>query len=172
MMLKSITIFLFTFCLLACQKQQEQISVEEEKEMVSNKVSERDINKMSFKDLALSEEAENLTNSWLKYVELQSHINEIRKADLVFFKNNYADINMLFNDIKKEIPEKFNTNIIISRINLLDTKIAILCGNLNKSYVSKNTLLKNIKDVLEANSTLNLHIERKIEFDEFYVVPD
>ena len=171
-MLKPFFIALFILCCFSCQKEEGQAPVKEEQEVVSNKISERDINKLKFKDFTLSEEAKSLTNSWVKFVELQSHINEIRKGDLVFFKTNYADINLIFNDLKKEIPEKFNTNIIISRINLLDTKITILSGNLNKPYIKKNMLLKSIKDVLDASSTLNLHIERKIEFDEYYVVSE
>lgn len=167
--------FVVIFCLLfmfSCHKQEQETSIVENNKKVSNTISERDINKLSFTDLALSEEAKSITNEWLKYVELQSHINEIRKADLVFFKTNYADIVLLFNNLKKDIPKKFNTNIIISRINLLDTKITILSANLNKPNVQKSTVLKNIKDVLEANSILNLHIERKIEFDVYNAVLD
>jgi len=171
-MYKIIAAIFIAHCLLSCQKEKTEIQPKEEQKTVSNTVTKRDINKLNFKDLAISEELRQFTNNWLKFIELQSHIDEIRRADFVFFKINYADINLLFSDLKKNIPEKFNTNTIISRINLLDTKITIFCGHLNQSYTSKETLLNNIKDVLEANTTLILHLERQIEFDAYYAVPE
>lgn len=124
-----------------------------------------DIEALKYEDYVLSDASSQATSNWQKFQELSSQVEFLKKADLNFFKGDKQTLLSLMTDLKEEMPEVINTSPVNSRILVLETKLLKLQNSLTITNISKEEKLQDIKDVLIAFSNLNLHINKKLEFD-------
>ena len=169
-MFKLKTFFQFTFssiiiCLiLSCDKTtQTGKNSLQEISFAEFKVNSKDIIQIKYTEFALSNLSEKTSKDWLKFIELQEEIAILKKGDLAFFKDDKIVLKSFITDLKNEIPEAVNVPSILVRLSVLETAIFKLEGVANLHNVSKDVLLRAIKDVLVANSNVILQINKKFE---------
>ncbi len=155
------------FLLVACNTSNEssEDDTQTQSEAQLPEITVRDIEALKYDDYVLSDASSQATSNWQKFQELSSQVEFLKKADLSFFKSEKQTLLSLMTDLKNEIPEVINTNPVSSRILVLETKLLKLQNSLTISNISKEEKLQDIMDLLIAFSNLNLHINKKLEFD-------
>ena len=159
-----ITMSMVLFVVLGCKKNNasaEALSQSENSQ--AYKITSRDIDQLKYTDFALSDLADASTKDWLKFRELLSQIDILKKGDLSFFKDDKAILVSFITDLKNEIPEVVNTVSVVVRLSVLETVLFKLEGVSNLNNVNKDVLLKAVKEVLVAHSNLILQINKKFE---------
>lgn len=163
------THFFLIACLLilnSCKSKSEKTEVSTEETTQDEKtITATDVGKLKYTDYILSSDSQNTTLEWQKYQELQSQVSFLKKGDLSFFTNEKDTLKVFFQALKTEIPQKINTNIVQSRITVLETQTLKFNSLLKLDNISKNEKLKGIKDILISMSNLNLQINKKLELD-------
>jgi hypothetical protein len=97
------------FVLLGCKKQGEQVEEPSSKSIsLDHRITANDIEQLNYTEFALSDLAEDATRDWLKFQELQTQIDILKKGDLSFFKDDKAILVSLLTDLKNEMPEAVN----------------------------------------------------------------
>jgi hypothetical protein len=135
----------------------------EQKQIITAKAIEQ----LDYTDYVLSSDSENAVSTWEKYQELEIQINYLKKADLSFFNGDKDILKKFIQEFTDSIPEQLKTNPIVSRSVILETTLLKLNENLGLENISETDKLLNIKEVLVAFSSLNYHINKKLESD-FY----
>lgn len=130
-------------------------------------ITEKKIEQLKYLDYTLSTEANEVVLQWPMYQELQTQINFLQKADLTFFTSDRKVLDSLMLDLNTQVPEKLQTKPIMSRIDVVKTKLLKLQSNLTIDNVATETKIESIRELLQANSNLNLQINKKLEFDTF-----
>ena len=165
-------LFIRALCLfliiISCKNTQDNNA--KEAVTINQEITEKDISKIDYTEFLLDEKTEKYTIEWAEYNQLQIIIDNLKNADLSFFKDNKEAVNTTLTELKKNIPEPLNTSAIIARINAFETKFLKLQSISNLTTSSKQDLLKNIKELLVAFSNLNLQMNKKVEFDH-QVIP-
>lgn len=148
----------------ACKKEltEPDVTVEESQKPDYN-LAASDLESLAYTDYALSNEAELAVKDWVKFHELSTQIEALKKADLSFFIEDKTILQSYLTDLKNEIPEKLNENSIIVRLIALETSIYKLEGIAIVPDVSKAVLLQNIKDVLVSHVNLIFQINKTLE---------
>jgi len=123
----------------------------------------KDIEGINYVEYVLSDTAEDATKDWLKFQELSTQIEVLKKADLSFFKDDKAILLGFITDLKNEIPEKLNESPIVVRLIALETTIYKLEGTATLHDVQKEALLESIEDVLISHTNLIFQINKKLE---------
>lgn len=159
--------FLVIHCLtLSCKKTlTEPETVVETVQTPEYKLTVKDIESIKYTDYALSNEAESAVRDWVKFHELTTQIEALKKADLSFFKDDKTILQSYLTDLKNEIPEKLNENSIIVRLVALETSIYKLEGIAIVPEAGKEELLQSIRDVLVSHVNLIFQINKKLEKD-------
>ncbi|MDO5969269.1 hypothetical protein Q4Q35_05565 [Flavivirga aquimarina] len=165
MRIKTLSILSVIVICFSCKRGQENNSENNAENNQSKEITEKDISKIDYIDFALSIETEDLIKDWQEYYELQDAITNIKKGNLSFFYDSKETIKTLLKDFKKNIPMEINSPSISARITVLETKLHKLESLSNLSTTGKEELIATIKDFLVAFSSLNLQINKKIEFN-------
>ena len=161
MRIKTLIILSLLVIFYSCKKDQESNT-----EAIKNKeITEKDLSKIDYIEFALDLKADDAIKEWTYYYELQDAITNIKKGDLSFFNDNDEAIKTLLKELKIGVPKEINTPSILARITALETKLYKLESLSNLTTTSKKELIGTIKDFLIAFSSLNLQINKKIEFD-------
>ena len=162
---------LVLFIVLGCKnnKEQPEASFQSENSQAS-KITAKDIEGLKYTDFALSDLSEASTKDWLKFRELLSQIDILKKGDLSFFKDDKAILVSFITDLKNEIPEVVNTVSVVVRLSVLETVLFKLEGVSNLNNIHKEVLLNAIKEVLVAHSNLILQINKKFEKDSQNII--
>ncbi len=150
---------------LACKKAEETGTEVNTGEHPEEKVTEKELSKIDYVDYALDIKTEDAVKDWKEYHQLHDVIMNLKKADLSFFSDNDEAINALLKEIKINIPASVKSPSILARIIALETKLRKLKSLYNLDTTSKEELKTTIKDFLVAFSSLNLQINKKVEFD-------
>ncbi|AUP79046.1 hypothetical protein [Flavivirga eckloniae] len=162
---KTLSILSLLVIFMSCKKTQDsnvEINVENTN---SKEVTEKDISKIDYVEFDLDLKAEDIVKNWLGYSDLQENISNIKKGDLTFFKDNEESINALLKELKSGIPKEIKVPSISARVTVLETKLHKLKSLSNLSTTSKEELIDTIKDFLISFSSLNLQVNKKVEFD-------
>ena len=77
-------------------------------------------------------------SNWPNYPLLDTAITNLENGDPIFFKQPIEDINQLFLDIKKSVPNSLKTNSILARVKVTET----LARKLHELYSLEDTDLK------------------------------
>jgi len=77
-------------------------------------------------------------SDWPNYPLLDTAITNLENGDPIFFKQPIEDINQLFLDIKKSVPNSLKTNSILARVKVTET----LARKLHELYSLEDTDLK------------------------------
>lgn len=133
-------------------------------------VTEEDISKFEITEYALSDQAENVTKDWNKFIELSTHIEDLKKGQLSFFKDDKTIMQGLLTDLKAEVPEQLNKPSILVRIAVLETTMSKLDEAANIKASSKETLIKNIENLLLSYNNFIYQINKEIERDSQVII--
>ncbi|WP_296386623.1 hypothetical protein, partial [Winogradskyella sp.] len=123
------------------------------------------IENFDYTDYVLSENAEKVVANWEKYQEFAIQISYLKKADLSFFNGDKILLKTFIKEFKVGIPDTLQTNPIVSRQVIIETKLLKLNENLTIDNIDGKTKLLGVKDVLIAFSDLNYQINKKLERD-------
>lgn len=134
-------------------------------ELNSQQLTSKDIEQIKYTEFVLSDLSDKAVSNWLKFQELLTQIELLKKGSLSFFKDDKTMLQSVITDLKNEIPEALNDSSILVRVSVLETTILKLEGILNIHNVEKGMSLKAIKEVLVAHSNLILQINKKFEKD-------
>ncbi len=163
------TIFLtllgFLVFLSSCKDAQEQQNTETVETNENQNLTEQDIAKIKYTDYILDEQAENLIKSSSEYAQLQELITSIKLGDLSFFETSEENQKDLFKNLRQTLPSGLNTESVLARVLVLETKFHQLESLSNLSTTTKVELLETVKEFLVAFSNLNLQMNKKMEFD-------
>ncbi|XCF06962.1 hypothetical protein ABI125_03660 [Tamlana crocina] len=158
----------FLACLVflsSCKDAQEQPSTDDTETSENQNLTEQDLAKLKYTDYILDEQAKNLMKNSGEYTQLQELISNIKLGDLSFFETSKETQKGLFKNLRQTLPNGLNTESVLARILVLDTKFHQLESLYNLSTTTKDELLKNTKEFLVAFSNLNLQMNKKMEFD-------
>lgn len=165
MRIKSLIILSFLVLFSACKKTQEVTTETQTEQDKSKEITEQDITKLRYVEYILDSKTEDIVKDWAEYLQLEGVFNNLKKGDLVFFIDNTKAIQLLLRDLKQNIPRPLNSESILSRILVLETKTYKLESLANLSTTSKKELLENIKEFFVSFSNLNFQMNKKTEFD-------
>ena len=128
-------------------------------------IKKKDLTNLDFIEYLLDENARRKISNWLKYDEVQEKINELKNADLSYFKSDKEVVETLIEEFANTVPEVINTDAINARILIVKTMYYKLNSTINLMTSTKSELKKSIIDLLEAYSNLNFQINKKFEKD-------
>lgn len=154
---------------VSCKKKQDDAALVVEKPVESQVIKVKDIAKIKYTDYILDSRAEDSIVNWMAYKQLDEVVNNLKKADLSFFKANEKNVKELVRNLKQTIPAEINNNAITARITALETQLLKLESLYNLSTTTKPELLENIRAFLVAFSNLNLQMNKKIEADNIII---
>ncbi|WP_147677256.1 hypothetical protein [Algibacter pacificus] len=168
MKFKILIVLSILFSFLACKKAVDT-QIEQIEAPNTLGVSKKSISKLKFVEYALDARTEKMIEDWQEYFQLETVINNVKKADLSFFYDNDKNIKTLLKDLKKNIPEGVNSNATMARITALETYLYKLKSLSNLDTTNQNELLLCIKDFLKSFSNLNFQMNQKIEADNIII---
>ncbi|MCL5127479.1 hypothetical protein [Algibacter sp. L4_22] len=154
----------------ACKKVQDTEVETQTEETTSQDLSEKNIAKLKYIEYALDAKTQKAIQDWQEYFQLETVINNVKKADLTFFYDNDKNIKTLLRDLKKDIPKEVNSPATLARISALETHLYKLKSLSNLDSTSKKELLLTIKDFLKSFSNLNFQMNQKIEADNINII--
>ncbi len=134
------------------------------------KISKKAIENFKFNEYKLSTEAQQIVSKWESYKELNDQINYLKEADLSFYKNEKKFLITFMSKLKTTVPDVLNTNSILSRLTIIETKVLKLNDHLIIDNIDVSTQLSSIREVCIAFSNLNLRINKLIEFNIYNAI--
>lgn len=155
--LLSILLLLFS-CSQDTKKQDVENSAKESELLVKE-----DISTLKYTEYILDFKAASNLDSWQKYKELETLSNNVKNANLSFFKDNHEVLTTFLDELKKTLPEEVNTPAIYARLKIIETYCYKIEDQLKLSDIDKNELLEVIKEFLKSYSNLNFQINKKFE---------
>ena len=162
-----LAILLFTFsCKNETSTPDESVSVSSQDE---NKISSKDIEALDYTEYVLSNSAENVTGDWLKFQELNTYMDLLKRADYSFFSEDEELLKTFVGELTESLPERLNEASIIARLLALETNMYKLH---NESIINANDkpeLLNAIKEVLVGYTNLVFQINKKLEKDDLRI---
>lgn len=155
----------FLLILLSCSQNKQKYNSDISQENQNDFLSKEDIATLKYTDYALDSKAYKEQSAWPKYGELEVLVNDVKNANLSFFKDNKDVLKSFLEDLKATTPEKINTPAIQARLKVIETMTYKLEDQLMLSQPKKDDMLNSIKGFLEAFSNLNFQINKKLERD-------
>lgn len=134
------------------------------------KISKADIEKLNFTEFILDPASDKKLAGWLKYRELEDRINELKNADLSFFKGDKKIVETLIQEFMSTVPSNIDEESIQARILIVETMYLKLNNKVNLTTSTKSDIQKSISDLLEAFSNLNYQINKKFERDSQNII--
>ncbi|AEH01001.1 hypothetical protein [Lacinutrix sp. 5H-3-7-4] len=151
------------FFLSSCNNNQNKQTKETVVKKDTTLLTKNDIDKITYVDYGIDSKAKNTLDSWQSYNTIALAIDNLKKGDLNFFKEDNTVFVSSVNDLETTIPENINTEPIQARILILRTKLLKLEEVLNLGTSKKNEKLLIMKEVFEALSNVTLQINKKFE---------
>ncbi|WP_370478863.1 hypothetical protein [Tamlana flava] len=148
-----------------CGKAQKTEIVEKDEQNTSKEVTAQDIAKIKYTDYILDENVEKLLVNSGEYAQVRDVVGSIKKGDLSFFVTSKEHAKDLFKNLRQTMPTELNTESVLARVLVLETKFKKLESLSNLTTTSKEELIKTIKEFFVAFSNLNLQMNKKVEFD-------
>jgi hypothetical protein len=154
-----------------CKKNNsEEITAQISSEVEQDIITENDISNLNITEFALSNQAENIAEDWEKFSILLGHMEDLKKGSFSFFKDDKALLQAFLTDLKIEIPESLNKPSVLVRISAYETVLYKFDEAANISNSNKETLLKNIEDILLSFNNLIYQINKEVERDNQNIV--
>lgn len=155
----------FLLLLLSCSQNRQESNTKNTKEEQGDFLSKEDVASLKYVEYVLDTKTEKEHSNWQKYNELETLVNDVKNANLSFFKDNKDVLKSFLEDLKSTTPEKINTPAIQARLKIIETMSYKLEDQLVLSQPKKDEILLVIKEFLEAFSNLNFQINKKLERD-------
>lgn len=171
MMNMSKLIIVFIACLLiSCGKDKTQQVLTVTKKQDSFTIKKEDLNILDYTDFVLDQNSKRNISGWIKYDELEEKINELKNADVSYFKSDKEVVETLIKEFAETIPEEINTDAINARVLIVQNMYYKLNSGINLPTSTKAELKNSITDMLEAYSNLNFQINKKFEKDSQNII--
>lgn len=156
----------FLVCLLiSCGNKKTQQLDENEKKPSAFIIQKEDLNNLNYAEFILDRNLRDKLSGWIKYDELEEKINELKVADLSYFKSDKEVVETLIKEFSETLPEKIKTDAIEARVLVVQNMYYKLNSAINLSTSTKEEIKKAITDLFEAFSNLNYQINKKFEKD-------
>lgn len=152
-------------CFTGCKNTEKDQFAEAGEQPPKNILTEQDIAQLKYTDYILDQKAQEIIKDSNEYLQLQDLKDQIRKGDLKFFEIYKDGPKDLFKNLRKTWPDELNSESILARILVLETKFLQLESLLKLSTTDKDQILEASKEFLVAFSNLNLQINKKMELD-------
>jgi len=165
MRLKILVLLIFLIMFTACKKGNEDVTENQIEQNKSKEITEKDISKLKYLEYILDPKTESIVRDWAEYIQLDEVVANVKKGDLVYFINNRKVIQLFLKELKQNIPKALNSESILSRVLVLETKLLKLESLSNLTTTSKKELIDTIKEFLVSFSNLSFQMNKKIEFD-------
>ena len=163
-MYKLIAVFIVCLLISCGNDKTKQVDVSIDKQDLSI-IEKEDLSKLNYTDFILERNSRTKISDWIKYDELEEKINELKKADLSYFKGDKEVVETLVKEFLETIPDSINTDAINARILVVQNMYYKLNSTINLSTSTKVELKKAITDFFESFSNLNFQINKKFEKD-------
>lgn len=157
-----LAIILIVFCLFACKDIKDQADVVDSVQHVEL-INKQDVEKLKYVEFLPDAKVLKIIGNWDKYEELNLIVQDVKNANLSFFKANNEIVSTLTQELKTTVPERINSPQVMSRIIALETKIFKLESAVNLSKIDKDSTIESVKEFLVAFSNFNLQMNKKIE---------
>jgi len=148
--------------LLSCSQDAKKQDVDDS-EKQANLLEKEDISALKYTEYILDSKAVSTLASWQKYKELVTLTNNVKNANLAYFKDNHELLKAFLDDLLKTLPEEVNTPAIYARLKIVETLCYKIEDQLKLSNVKKEELLEVVKEFLVSYSNLNFQINKKFE---------
>ncbi len=168
-MSKLITVFIVCLLISCGNNKKQQVEVNTKKQDTSI-IEKEDLSQLNYTDFVLDKNSRAKISDWIKYDELEEKINELKKADLSYFKSDKKVVETLIKELEETIPESINTDDINARVLVVQNMYYKLNDTINLSTSTKSELKNAITDLLEAFSNLNFQINKKFEKDSQNII--
>ncbi len=168
-MSKLITVFIVCLLISCGNNKKQQVEVITKKQDTSI-IEKEDLSQLNYTDFVLDKNSRAKISDWIKYDELEEKINELKKADLSYFKSDKKVVETLIKELEETIPESINTDDINARVLVVQNMYYKLNDTINLSTSTKSELKNAITDLLEAFSNLNFQINKKFEKDSQNII--
>ncbi|TBN01893.1 hypothetical protein EYD45_12760 [Hyunsoonleella flava] len=164
MTLRVLNILSFCFMVMACNNKPQQ-NAEVTSENKVSLITEADIEKLKYIEFSLDPKVEILAEPWQPYEQLQTAIENIKKANFSFFEDNEQAVFELVKELRKAIPDTLKTQSVLSRITIVENMLYKLDDTHEMHTTTKPELAEAIKNLLVSYSNLNFQLNKKIEKD-------
>lgn len=129
----------------------------------SAKLKKEDIENIEYAEYILDSRALNEMSDWSSFQELSKAIEDLKKLDFSFYKDNKKRFDSISREATRKIPQAFREPAIQARLKVLETKMYKLRDAVNLNNIKNEDLLKNIEECLVAYSNLNFQINKSLE---------
>ncbi|HLV13869.1 MAG TPA: hypothetical protein VKY41_01720 [Xanthomarina sp.] len=160
--MKILISFCLLICLLSCGNTEENTGNVEEDSNLPNLTKEQ-VQNLKFTEYLQDAKVKAYTQNWVQYNELENIMENLKQANVAYFKDNHEILESLTKDLKANIPEQLNAPSIMSRLIALETKLYKLESVVNLSNTTPDAIISHIKEVLVSFSDLNLQMNKKLE---------
>ena len=165
MSIKILSLLCVLTVFVSCKKTQENDTANTIDKQQIQAITEQDLAKLKYVDYVLDFKTEEAIKDWQEYFQLQDVIDEVKKADLSFFNDNEENIKILISKLKENIPDQLNSEGVLARFLVLETKLLKLESLSNLSTTTKEELISIIKEFFVSFSNVNFQMNKKLEFD-------
>lgn len=126
-------------------------------------ITAQDIETITLTEYVLSDAATEHTKNWIKFQNLQSEIEQLKKGNLSFYTEDKDILKGFLTDLKNEIPEEVSMSSILVRLTVLETFMYKLDEAARLSSTPKEVLLTNIEDVLVSYNHFIYQLNKEVE---------
>ena len=124
MKFKAVYLFLFSFLVLSCQNDNQERIVAQQNEAKKREAVFNTINQAwNFNLPTMQSGAQAIANSWSEWRAFVNEINLKPKSTMGAFQKKASTLSKKVTDLNINIPSKYNSPQIRSRISVLTTKI-------------------------------------------------
>lgn len=163
-MSRFITFFIVCLLISCGNDKASEISISKTKQNKSI-IKKKDLKNLDYIEFSLDQKSKQNISDWLKYIELEEKINELKKADLSYFRSDKEVVETLIEEFGATIPENINTDAVKARVLTVQNMYYKLNSIINLSRSTKTEIKTAITDLFEAFSNLNFQINKKFEKD-------
>lgn len=164
-------VILVLLFLVACKGNEEKNEVFEKS--ISKRVQlieKEDIKSINYLDYSLDQKIKNELSTWLQYNQVENIIDEIKKADLSFFKGDKEVVKTTIKEFEETMPDQIKTDAVQARALVVKNMYLRLHNIINLDTSTKEDLKKGIKDLLVAFSNFNFQVNKKYERDAQIII--
>lgn len=154
---------LMIYLLISCGNNKTQQTNPDVRKQDTFIIEEADLSKLNYSDFILDKTSKKEISGWLKYDELQKKINELKNADLSYYKSDKKVVETLIEEFTTSIPENIQTDAVNARVLVVQNMYYKLNSIINLSTSTKADIIESIANLLQAFSNLNFQINKEFE---------
>lgn len=164
MKIKLFYLFLFAFILFSCQDDTKTRLVEQQKEARKRDVIFNNINQAwNFRVPNMEPSAQTIANNWTEWRNFVTEINLKPKSTIGAFQKKATTLSKKVTDLNNNIPLKYNSPQIKSRISVLTTKIKSLDLFIHLNQIPDKKVIPILSDINTEIISLQMQMQEIIQ---------